>query len=421
MKSMIPWLLLATLSSVVEAAAQESQVVVMTSYPQELINRYESAFEQAHPEVDLVLEWRRSDDARLLLESGSDAVDVYWAPSLDTFVALADAGYFSVLPLPFEGVPGRIGQLRVDDAQARFAAFEVAGFGIAYSPHWLAQQDLEAPRDWTTLQDPRYAEALSLPVPSRQGFSPMIYQSIVSGLGWEEGWALITELGAQGELMGSGGGAFIDDLVSGRRGLALSIDFFAKSAQLNGQNVGFRYADTTLLSPAYVAQLARAPHPDAARLFLDFVLSDEGQALSLAPDVARLPVRPTVYPADAEFDPFATSVSVPAFDFNQAGPRLSVLTALFDVQITERHEQLRDLLSRIDGALVNADDSMRTGLQQARRMLFAPALDLASSEQLVMRLQSGESTAEELPVEQWRQTLAHRQAEVERMLATLTR
>jgi len=91
------------------------------------------------------------------------------------------------------------------------------------------------------------------------------------------------------------------------------------------------------------------------------------------------------------------------------------------VQITERHEQLRDLLSRIDGALVNADDSMRTGLQQARRMLFAPALDLASSEQLVMRLQSGESTAEELPVEQWRQTLAHRQAEVERMLATLTR
>lgn len=336
MKSMIPWMLLASLSTAVDVVAQESQVVVMTSYPQELINRYESAFEQAHPDVDLVLEWRRSDDARLLLESGSNAVDVYWAPSLDTFVALADAGYFATLPLPFDGVPGRIGQLRVDDAASRFAAFEVAGFGVAYSLDWLAQAGLEPPRDWTSLHDPRYAEALLLPVPSRQGFSPMIYQSIVSGSGWEAGWALITELGAQGELMQSGGGAFIDDLANGRRGLALTIDFFAKSAQQNGQNVGFRYADTTLLSPAYVAQLAQAPHPYAARLFLDFALSDAGQALLLAPDVARLPVRPTAYPDDAAFDPFA-NVSVPAFDFNQAGPRLSVLAALFDVQITERH------------------------------------------------------------------------------------
>jgi len=415
MKQARYWLGLMLLCGVVQA--QDAQVVVMTSYPQELINRYESAFEQAHPDVDLVLEWRRSDDARLLLESGSNAVDVYWAPSLDTFVALADAGYFATLPLPFDGVPGRIGQLRVDDAASRFAAFEVAGFGVAYSLDWLAQAGLEPPRDWTSLHDPRYAEALLLPVPSRQGFSPMIYQSIVSGSGWEAGWALITELGAQGELMQSGGGAFIDDLAGGRRGLALSIDFFAKSAQQNGQNVGFRYADTTLLSPAYVAQLAQAPHPDAARLFLDFVLSDAGQALLLAPDVARLPVRPTAYPADAEFDPFAANIAVPAFDFNQAGARLSVLTALFDVQITERHDQLSDLLSRIDSALARADASTSTKLQQARQMLFAPALDLASSEQLVARLQSGELNADALPVEQWRHTLAHRQAEIERLLA----
>jgi ABC-type Fe3+ transport system substrate-binding protein len=419
MKRVIPWLLLAL--PAMDVLAQDAQVVVMTSYPQELINRYESAFETAHPDIDLVLEWRRSDDARLLLESGSNAVDVYWAPTLDTFVALADAGYFAPLPLPFEGVPGRIGQLQVDDAQSRFAAFEVVGFGIAYSPDWLMQQGLEVPHDWTALRDPRYAQALLLPVPSQQGFAPMIYQSVLSGLGWEAGWALLTELGAQGELLESGGGAFIDELAAGTRGLALSIDFLGKSAQLSGQNVGFRYADTTLLSPAYVAQLARAPHPDAARVFLDFALSDDAQRLLLAPDIARLPVRPSVYPDTAEFNPFATSVTVPAFDFNQAGPRLGVMTALFDAQITARHAELHALLARIDAALADADDASRTTLQQARQMLTAPALDLASAEQLVAQLQAGELSLEALPVTQWTRTLAQRQQEVERLLDTVAR
>jgi ABC-type Fe3+ transport system substrate-binding protein len=419
MKRVIPWLWLAL--PAVNAVAQEAQVVVMTSYPQELINRYESAFETAHPDIDLVLEWRRSDDARLLLESGANAVDVYWAPSLDTFVTLADEGYFAQLPLPFAGVPGRIGQLQVDDAKGRFAAFEVAGFGVAYSPDWLTQQGLDVPRDWTALRDPRYAKALSLPVPSRQGFAPMIYQSVLSGLGWEQGWALLTELGAQGELLESGGGAFMDELAAGTRGLALSIDFFAKSAQLNGENVGFRYADTTLLSPAYVAQLAKAPHPEAARVFLDFALSDAGQELLLAPDVARLPVRPSTYSDAAEFNPFATDVTVPAFDFNQAGPRLSLMSALFDAQITTRHDTLHDLLARIDLALAGADGETRTTLMQARQMLTAPAVDVASAEQWVSRLQSGELSADKLPVAEWAQTLAQRQQEVERILSTVAR
>ncbi|HWK53772.1 MAG TPA: extracellular solute-binding protein, partial [Hyphomicrobiales bacterium] len=158
----------------------------------------------------------------------------------------------------------------------------------------------------------------------------MIYQSILSSEGWDAGWSLIMELAAKGELMSSGGGSFIGELAAGQRGAALSIDFFAKSARMGGEPVGFRYAASTLLSPAYVAQLARAPHPQAAQQFIEFVLSDAGQTLLLAPDVARLPVRPSAYPQDAEFNPFAAGVSVPAFDLSEAESRLGLLAAVFD-------------------------------------------------------------------------------------------
>ncbi|MCB1670542.1 MAG: extracellular solute-binding protein, partial [Pseudomonadales bacterium] len=215
-------LLLTLVLSGLPAFAQDgSRVVVMSSYPQELIARYETAFETAHPGIDMVLEWRRSDDARQLLQSGNPGVDVYWAPSLDTFVTLADAGYFAELPLPFAGLPGNIDELEIDDPAHRFAAFEVAGFGFAFSPAWLDVHELSVPQDWQDLRDPRYSGAVQLPIPSRQGFSPMIYASILRGLGWEQGWGLIGDIAANNSLMGGGGGAFIDELAAGNLGLAL--------------------------------------------------------------------------------------------------------------------------------------------------------------------------------------------------------
>ena len=63
-KTIIPFccLLLAGLCSR-QVMAQDTIVTGMTSYPQELISRYESAFEAAYPDIDMRIEWRRSDDA----------------------------------------------------------------------------------------------------------------------------------------------------------------------------------------------------------------------------------------------------------------------------------------------------------------------------------------------------------------------
>lgn len=403
-------------------AQPEGRVVVMTSYPQELISRYETAFENTHPGIDMVVEWRRSDDALALLatEQGRE-VDVYWAPSLDTFVTLADAGYFATLDLPLSGLPGRIGDLAIDDAQQRFAAFEVAGFGFAYSQDYLDRHDLPLPRDWSELADPRYRDALLMPVPSRQGFSPMIYQSILQGLGWDSGWRLITAIAGNSELLDSGGGAFIDELAAGRKGIALSIDFFPKSAQANGQSVDFRYASTTLFSPAYVSQLQVAPRPAAARRFIDFVLSDAGQALLLHRDVARLPVRPSAYDANAAFNPFAASVRVPAYDFDSAGAQQLLLSALFDVQISENHAQLRTLAAALDSkAKEFADDSATLArINQLQALLYAPLLEIREANSLQQQLKADPAMSLAALMGSWRETLAARRQDVQAGLSRL--
>lgn len=50
--------------------------------------------------------------------------------------------------------------------------------------------------------------------------------------------------------------------------------------------------DGVLLIPNTVALLARAPHPDAARKFVDFVLSPEVEAILAAGRSAQIPLRP---------------------------------------------------------------------------------------------------------------------------------
>jgi len=399
--------------------AEPAKVVVMTSYPQEMLSRYQAAFEAAHPDIDLVFEWRRSNDAWKLMQTPQGAaVDVYWAPTLDTFVSMADKNLFATLDLPLKGVPGRVGQLDIDDAKHRFAAFEIAGFGFALSQTWLDAHKLPAPRDWNDLTDVRYHGAILMPVPSRQGFSPMIYESILQGLGWEQGWSVISAIAANSELMGNGGGAFIDDIAAAKHGVALSIDFFPKSAQANGQAVQFRYATTTLFSPAYVARMQAAPHPEQAKAFIEWAMSDAGQALLLHRDVARLPVRPTAYKADAEYNPFAPANRIPGFDFLQAGPQISLMSALFDVQITKRYTDLVAATTKLRQAeqQVGGNAAAKAKLEQAKTLLNAPPVTAMEAKNLLQKSGStpapgGRISPDSYPVQAWTQLLSSRMTE----------
>lgn len=62
--------------------AQSAQVVVMSSYPDNVTSRFEEAFEETHPDIDMQILWRNSGDALAWLDQDGHApVDVYWTPS----------------------------------------------------------------------------------------------------------------------------------------------------------------------------------------------------------------------------------------------------------------------------------------------------------------------------------------------------
>lgn len=362
-------------------------VVVLTSYAEELSVRYQALFERLHPGTRVEILWRQSADALAYLRRSQGEVDVYWAPAPGNFTALAGEGRFA--PLQAMRQDGRalahaVAGRPIDDPQGRYAAFELAGYGIAYHPAAVQRLGRPAPTDWADLAHPAYAGQIQIPIPGRIGFAPVLIEALLQGPGWDAGWALLAALGANADFgAASDASPGPDQVVSGARAARLTIDFFANQAIAGGAPLAFVYPRRTAYNPAQIGVLADAPHPAMAQAFAALALSDAGQTLLLHPDVRRLPVRPGLYAAHPELParPFAPGNL--AYDGLLTRARNGLVAALFDLALVQRHDEQAALWAALHRAeQARPGDS---GVREVRALLSAPPVSEAQQADPALR------------------------------------
>jgi ABC-type Fe3+ transport system substrate-binding protein len=343
---------LLTLAGTVPAglAAQRQDLVVVTSFPDEVVSRFESAFEKAYPQWRLRIVWRMPHDAMpTLRQPGPEGVDVYWTPSPRNFAVLKKEGLLRKLDVDIAGLPGRIGNTAIDDPDGFYTAIETAGYGFAVNPDYLKAHGLAAPADWIDLADPKYAGHIALPNPGTVGFAPVMADIPLQAYGWERGWAMWSAVTANSMLVDRGGTFVSDELASGRRGIGVSIDFFVAAAIAKGAPLSFSYPKNGGVNPAQVAIMAGARNVAGARDFVTFLQSEAGQKILANPDIRKLPIRPSVYASlDAGYhNPFAAAAAGGyRYDSERGLGRLPVIAALFDTVLAKRRDKLAALWPR---------------------------------------------------------------------------
>lgn len=361
-------------------AQADDRVVVLTSYPEALTVKFERAFEAAHPGMRVELLWRQSRDGLVYLrEGGYREVDVYWTPSPGNFTRLRDEGRLAKLALADPDLPGMVGGMPLGDPEGHFAAFELAGFGIAYHREAVRELGLAPPRDWADLAAPAYAGRVHLPTPARTGFASSLIEAVLQAHGWERGWALLSAIAGNAQL-GSVVGDGPDPLSMGRIAARMSIDFFARNS---GEAVSFVYPPKTAYSLAHVAVMAEAPRPEAARRFVDFVLSPAGQELLWHTDVRRLPVRPSSYEAHPETTAKPFAADALAYDSVLTEERRGLVAELFDAVLTVPHASLSEAWQALHAAERQASGDARIG--EARRLLERVPVDAAGQADAQLR------------------------------------
>src|SRR5690606_32752561 len=169
------------------AADDRARLVVYSPHGQDMLAAYEAAFEEAHPDVDVVWLDMGSQDAydRLRTERANPQASLWWGAPQTLFARAAADGLLAPYPPSWAGaVPAE-----ARDAQGRWFGTFLTPEVIAYNT--AAVDSAAAPSDWDDLLDPRWQGRVVIRSPLASGTMRTIFGAMImrqpteeEGMGW---------------------------------------------------------------------------------------------------------------------------------------------------------------------------------------------------------------------------------------------
>ncbi len=180
------------------------------------------------------------------------------------------------------------------DREKAFTAIYARNFVIGYNTAMLAEKD--RPKDWSDLLAPFWKGKFAM---DEEEFE--WYGTLVDYWGREKAGKFIRALAAQQPQLRRGHSLLAQLLAAGEFHAALVFPFEIEQLKLKGARVDWSAtSDPIVTSINVIALSTKAPHFNAGKLLINYVLSEEGQ--TIIKNVSRVPVRPGVKPTIAKLD-----------------------------------------------------------------------------------------------------------------------
>jgi iron(III) transport system substrate-binding protein len=266
------------------AVSAEQKLFVYTSMKESMIGDLKTAFVKKNPDVKV--DFQSAGAGKLMAkiaaerESGKIMADVLWTSEVPDFYQLKAQGM--LLPYIPQDIKALLNPL--PDYDGSFTAVRLGTLGIAYNTRLIK----EAPKTWADLQKPAFKGAYGIANPALSGTA---YMS-VAVLSKAFGWPYFEALRANGAKMGKGSGQVVDDTASGDLVASLAVDYITLDKIDKGATLALVYPPEMLVIPSPIAVFRNSPNVDAAKKFVDFVLSKDGQMIIA--NEGTLPVRADV-------------------------------------------------------------------------------------------------------------------------------
>jgi len=370
----------ALLAAALALPAAADTVTVITSFPKELTAAYKKAFEAKYPndKLEILNKNTAAGIAFVREQPVGSRPEIFWVSAPDAFEVLSSSKLLQKTDAQNPAVPARVGSYPINDPEGFYFGQALAGYGIMWNTRYLAANKLPEPKEWADLVHPVYHGHVAISSPSRSGTTHLTVETILQGEGWAKGWGQLLQIAGNCAAITERSFGVPDGVASGQFGVGLVIDFFGLAAKNSGLPVEFVYPSVTAIVPASIALVAGSRAPEAGKRFIRFTLSDEGQALLLDKQLSRLPVLPATYAkAPAGYpNPFSGKIQAKVnFDANLSESRYYVVVALFDQLVTFRHKELAAATRAIQDAQKRLGTRASPQLDEARRLVFTPALD----------------------------------------------
>ncbi len=298
--------LAAALSLLASAAmAQEGKLVLYTSQPNTDAQQTIDAFKAKYPKVDI--SFVRDGTPRIIaklraeIQAGQPQADLLLIADSVTMEALKKEGRL----LQDKDADTSAYEKGVHDPEKYWFGTKLITTGIVYNTNAP-----EKPTSWEDLKKPAYKGQLVMPSPLTSG-AALIHTATLAG-NLSDGWKYYEALRTNDALVAGGNGDVLKSVAGGEKLYGMIVDFMPIREKAKGAPVAFvvpKEGVSAVSEP--VAILNTSKNAEAAKAFVAFLLSKEGQEVALKQ--GYLPARadigvPPGFPPRAEtklmtFDP----------------------------------------------------------------------------------------------------------------------
>lgn len=272
------------------AADVSGKLVIYTSQPNKDAQQTVDAFKAKHPGLEV--EWIRDGTTKVMaklraeFQGGSPKPDILLIADTVTMEGLKAEGRL----MAHTGADTSSYDPAIMDSDKFYFSTKLITTGIVYNTNASFK-----PTSYLDLLKPEAKGKIAMPSPLTSGAATIHMAALTANP--DLGWKLYEGLSDQGANPKGGNGGTYKAVAGGEKLFGFVVDFLPIRNKLEGAPVEFVFPKegvSAVTEP--VAILSTAKNPDAAKAFIDFLLSPEGQ--QLAADQGYLAAHPDIAPPE---------------------------------------------------------------------------------------------------------------------------
>jgi iron(III) transport system substrate-binding protein len=246
------------------------------------------------------------------------------------------------------------------DPEFHWYGAAISTFGLIYNKRLVGGAGRSPVTEWMDMARPDFFGLVGAVDAGQSGSVRKAYEIILQAYGYEKGMRLLALMGANARDIGASASTIPRSCSRGFVALGPCIDFFAWRQMLapGGEHLGFALpAGLTVINTDPISILSDAPHPEAAKAFVRFVMSLQGQKLwslragtpggPVETTLGRYAVLPEVYRGFGEYlmDGLASPLDAPpnaTYDQDKENARIDLLPVYLDKLMIENKRPLTE-------------------------------------------------------------------------------
>jgi iron(III) transport system substrate-binding protein len=254
------------------AYAADGTLMIYTSTPDKAMNDLIANFNKVEPKVKV--QFFRSGTTEVVnklqaeFTAGAPQPDVLFIADATIMEQMkADDRLMAYADAPVGGLPSTF-----YDADKTYFGTKIIPTGIVYN----TKSGKPRPVSWLDLISPNAKDQVIMPSPLYSGAAVIHVGTIVAQP--QMGWNYYQKLADNGAVSAKGNGGVLDAVASGQKAYGMIVDFMAFNGKAKGSPVDFVYPlEGVSMVTEPVAILKTAKNVDAAKAFVNWLLSDAGQ------------------------------------------------------------------------------------------------------------------------------------------------